>query len=143
MNQCAKKMNVRRPLGFVSCMKYLDRSKDLVSEKNDNQMEKRAITDKDYVHTLTAGLEEKPLHYLRLLFSRCPQKAVLILRVVSGSQVEKDSITLPDGEVVVVMVHEGWNLISWGLAKARHEVRDLRDHWGCSRCGVTVSARPC
>jgi len=61
------------------------------------------------VRTLTASLEEKPLHDLSFLFSRFAQKSVDIVRIVSRGEVKDDSVALPDWEVVVVMIDESRN----------------------------------
>jgi len=61
------------------------------------------------IRSLAASLEEKPLHDLRLLFGSLAQESVRILGIVLRSQIEEDSIALPDGEVVVVVVNKSGN----------------------------------
>jgi len=73
------------------------------------------------VRALAASLEEKPLHDLSFIFGRIAQEAVGVVRIVSRSEVKDDSVALPDGEVVVVMIDESRNttvgikIDVWGL----------------------------
>lgn len=59
------------------------------------------------VRSLTRGLEEEPLEKLVLLAFIGHGESLLL--IVSVDEVEQDSIGLPENEVVVAMVNNGWN----------------------------------